>query len=42
MFEARLPQGGLMKKILEAIKDLVVSANWDLSSEGMSLQVSQI
>jgi len=38
MFEARLPQGGLMKKILEAIKDLVVSANWDLSSEGMSLQ----
>jgi proliferating cell nuclear antigen len=38
MFEARLPQGGLMKKILEALKDLVINANWDLSSEGMSLQ----
>ena len=39
MFEARLPQGGLMKKILEAFKDLVGGANWDLSTEGMSLQV---
>lgn len=38
MFEARLPQGGLMKKILEALKDLVENANWDLSNEGMSLQ----
>jgi len=38
MFEARLPQGGLMKKILAALKDLVKDANWDLSAEGMSLQ----
>ena len=29
-----------MKKILEALKDLVTNANWDLSSEGMSLQVN--
>jgi len=28
----------LFKKILEALKDLVTNANWDLSSEGMSLQ----
>lgn len=38
MFEAKLPQGGLMKKILDALRDLVENANWDLSSEGMSLQ----
>jgi proliferating cell nuclear antigen len=29
MFEARLPQGSLLKKILDAIKDLVTDANWD-------------
>lgn len=27
-----------MKKILEALRDLVKDANWDLSTEGMSLQ----
>eukprot|EP00051_Salpingoeca_urceolata_P027447 m.481524 g.481524 ORF g.481524 m.481524 type:complete len:266 (-) comp22196_c0_seq1:186-983(-) len=38
MFEARLVQGGLMKKILEAMKELVQDANWDCSSAGISLQ----
>lgn len=37
-FEARLVQGSLLKKILDAIKDLVNDANWDCSSNGISLQ----
>ena len=38
MFEARLVQGGLLKKVLEAIKDLVSDANFDCSPTGFSLQ----
>ena len=38
MFEARLVQGSLFKKVLDAIKDLVNEANWECSSDGMSLQ----
>ena len=38
MFEARLVQGSLLKKVLEAIKDLVTDANFDCSSSGFSLQ----
>lgn len=38
MFEARLVQGSLLKKILDATKELVESANWDCSSNGISLQ----
>jgi len=38
MFEARLVQAGLLKKILEALKDLVTDANFDCSSSGISLQ----
>jgi len=38
MFEARLQQGGILKKILESIKDLVTDANFDCSSTGISLQ----
>lgn len=38
VFEARLEQGGLLKKIIEATKELVETANWDCSSEGISLQ----
>jgi len=38
MFEARLAQGGLLKKLIEATKELVDSANWDCSQEGISLQ----
>jgi len=38
MLEARLTQAGLLKKILESIKDLVESANFDCSGAGISLQ----
>lgn len=38
MFEARLVQGGILKKLIEAIKDLVTDANLDCSSTGVSLQ----
>jgi len=38
MFEARLIQGYILKKILDAIKDLVNEASWDCSPSGMSLQ----
>ncbi|CAH1247008.1 proliferating cell nuclear antigen [Branchiostoma lanceolatum] len=38
MFEARLVQGSLLKKVLEALKDLIENASWDCSSTGMSLQ----
>jgi len=38
MFEARLVQGSLLKKVLEAVKDLLNDATWDCNSTGMSLQ----
>eukprot|EP00262_Sarcandra_glabra_P007821 TRINITY_DN20823_c0_g1_i1.p1 TRINITY_DN20823_c0_g1~~TRINITY_DN20823_c0_g1_i1.p1 ORF type:complete len:168 (+),score=22.15 TRINITY_DN20823_c0_g1_i1:194-697(+) len=38
MLELRLVQGSLLKKVLEAIKDLVTDANFDCSSSGFSLQ----
>ncbi|KGN50626.1 proliferating cell nuclear antigen [Cucumis sativus] len=38
MLELRLVQGSLLKKVLEALKDLVNDANFDCSSSGFSLQ----
>jgi len=38
MFEARLQQGLLLKKIIEAIKDLVSDANWDCNENSIQLQ----
>lgn len=38
MFEARLLQGKILKQILEAIKDLVLDANIDISEEELSIQ----
>lgn len=38
MFEARLVQGSILKKVLEALKDLINEACWDISSSGVSLQ----
>lgn len=38
MFEARLVQGNLLKKILDAIAPLVSQANFDCSSNGIELQ----
>ena len=34
MFEARIVQGSLLKKILEAVKDLVGDCNFECSSSG--------
>jgi len=38
MFECRLLQGSILKKIMESIKDLVNEANFDCSSTGITLQ----
>jgi len=38
MFEAKLSQASLLKKIIESIKELVTDANWDCSNTGISLQ----
>jgi len=38
MFQAKLHQAGLLKKILEAMKDLVTDTNFDCSASGISLQ----
>lgn len=38
MFEAKLLEGAVLKKIFEAIKDLVNETSWDCNSSGMSLQ----
>jgi len=39
MFEARLVQGVILKKIVEAIKELVTEANVDCSETGLTMQV---
>ncbi len=38
MFEARLIQGCLLKKVVDSIKDLVTDANFDCSPSGFTLQ----
>jgi proliferating cell nuclear antigen (pcna) len=38
MFQARLEQGVILKKIVEAIKELVTTVNIDVSSTGLSIQ----
>uniref|UniRef100_A0A0K0FKL3 DNA sliding clamp PCNA n=1 Tax=Strongyloides venezuelensis TaxID=75913 RepID=A0A0K0FKL3_STRVS len=38
MFEAKLPQASTLKKVVDAIKDLVQDAPFDCSETGMSLQ----
>jgi proliferating cell nuclear antigen len=38
MFELRLNQSGQLKKIIEAIKDIVCDVNFDCNSQGLSLQ----
>jgi len=38
MFEAKLTEGHLLKKIIEAIKDLVTDVNIEVSPAGLSLQ----
>lgn len=38
MFEARLVQGSLLKKVIEAIKELVTDANFDCTESEFGLQ----
>ena len=38
MFEARLVQGNLFKKLLESVKELLNEATWDCSDTGIQLQ----
>ena len=38
MFEARLVQGHLLKKVLDSVKDLLDQATWDCDEEGLQLQ----
>jgi proliferating cell nuclear antigen len=38
MFEARLTQGSILKRIVDAIKDFVTEANFDCNSTSISLQ----
>ena len=38
MFEARLIQGSLLKKVLDSIKELLKEATWDCSDSGIQLQ----
>jgi len=42
MFEARMAQGALLKKVIESIKDLVQDANFDCTPEGFQLQAMDI
>jgi len=38
MFEARLVEGSILKKLVDAMKDLVTDANIDVSSTGLAMQ----
>ena len=38
MFEARISQGSLLKKLIDALKDLVDNGNFDCSRQGFGLQ----
>lgn len=38
MFEARLVQGSLFKKVIEAIRELVVDANLECTDTGITMQ----
>jgi hypothetical protein len=47
MFEAKLSEGAILKKIVESIKDIVTDVNIDISPSGKSspllaIQISQI
>lgn len=39
MFEAKILQGALLKKIIEAIRELVVDANLDCNERAITMQV---
>lgn len=39
MFEARLPSSGILKKVLDAIKDLLNEATFDCNDSGIQVSV---
>ena len=39
MFEAKLAEGVILKKIVEAIKDIVNDVNIDISPSGTSIHI---
>jgi len=41
MFEARLGQATILKKILDAIKDLLNEATFDCSDSGIQVKIAQ-
>lgn len=41
MFEAVMEQGGLLKKIIEALKDMITDCNWDCNDGGVALQAME-
>lgn len=42
MFEAKILQGAILKKIIEAIRELVTDANLDVNERGITMQVSAL
>lgn len=42
MFEARLLRSSILKKVLEAIKDLLTQATFDCDDNGIQLQVMHV
>jgi proliferating cell nuclear antigen len=38
MFEARLTQSSIFKRVIDAIKDLITEATFDCSDSGMQMQ----
>ncbi len=40
MFEAKILQGSTLKKIIEAIRELVTDANLDCNERGITMQVN--
>ena len=38
MFEARLATGGIFKKVLESVRELLNEATWDCNPDGITLQ----
>ena len=42
MFEAKILQGAVLKKIVEAIRELVADANLDCNERGITMQVCNL
>ena len=38
MFECRMEKSEIMKKVMDALKDLIKEAVWDVNGESLSLQ----